>query len=319
MRSRGERLRGGIYGLLVGDAFGVPYEFHEAEELASLGELDLFPPAGFPRSHPAVPPGTWSDDGAQALALLDSLLTCGRLDPEDLAGKLLAWAHEGRYAVGGLVFDIGVTTQRALDAIRRRAPALTCGPTGERDNGNGALMRVLPLALWHPGDDASLIRDARDQSRVTHGHLRSQLACAHYCLWARRLLRGTQDGDDAFEGAVEDLRLWTDAVPGALEEIEDHLVRCPPGGPGGSGYVVDSLHSARHALRSGGYEQVVRAAVALGRDTDTTACIAGGLAGIRDGVGGIPGRWLDALRGRELVETLVERLVTDSAPAPPAA
>ena len=82
----------------------------------------------------------------------------------------------------------------------------------------------------------------------------------------------------------------------------------PPEGHG-SGYVVDSLRSARWALQAGGYEQAVKAAISLGHDTDTTACIAGGIAGIRDGIGAIPKRWRAQLRGTELVEPLVGRLI----------
>jgi ADP-ribosylglycohydrolase len=77
----------------------------------------------------------------------------------------------------------------------------------------------------------------------------------------------------------------------------------------GSGYVVDCLHSAYWAVQAGSYEQVVKAAVALGHDTDTTACVAGGIAGIRDGVGAIPRRWREQLAGRELVEPLRQRLL----------
>jgi len=306
MTTWGERVRGGLYGLLVGDALGVPYEFRPPDALPTLPEIEMEPPGGFRAAHP-VPPGTWSDDGAQALALLDSLLTRGRLDTDDLAARLVRWATAGDYAVDGYVFDIGHTTRRAVQAIGEGLPALSCGPDGEMDNGNGALMRVLPLALWHQGDDASLVQDARDQSRITHGHLRSQLCCAAYCLWARRMLGG-QDADEAFEDAIEDVRLWTGSEPEALAEIEDHLVPGPPDGPSGSGYVVDSLHSARVALRAGDFEAVTKVAVAFGWDTDTTACIAGGLAGVRDGVGAIPDRWRRALRGDELSRPLIEGL-----------
>jgi ADP-ribosylglycohydrolase len=75
--------------------------------------------------------------------------------------------------------------------------------------------------------------------------------------------------------------------------------------PTGTGYVVDCLHSARFALEQSTYEGVVKAAIALGNDTDTTACVAGGLAGVRDGVAAIPSRWREALRGRELFEPLL--------------
>src|SRR4051794_2103291 len=193
MPTREERIEGGLVGLLVGDALGVPYEFHAPGDLPPIEAIEFELPAGFRRAHPGTPPGTWSDDGAQALALLDSLLTCDRLDPDDLGRRLLAWYEEGEYAVDRRVFDVGIQTGRALRALRAGVSARESGPAQESANGNGSLMRVLPLAVWHRGDDAALVADARLQSRVTHGHVRSQACCALYCLWARRTLEGAAD------------------------------------------------------------------------------------------------------------------------------
>lgn len=301
-----ERIAGGIWGMLVGDALGVPYEFHPPEQLPPFAELDMVPPVGFRRAHASVPPGTWSDDGAQALALLDSLLRCGRLDLDDYGRRLLAWHDDGAWAVGGVVFDVGIQTGEALQQLRACVPARTAGPAHERANGNGALMRVLPLALWHTGSDTELIRDACEQSLVTHGHLRSQLCCALYCLWARGVLR-----DDArpWETAVTAVRAAFQHDSTATAELEWHIRPDDDSAGTGSGYVVDSLRSARHAVQAGAYDVAVKTAVALGHDTDTTACIAGGIAGLRDGVQAIPPRWLSALREQERVAPLIDRLI----------
>jgi ADP-ribosyl-[dinitrogen reductase] hydrolase len=79
--------------------------------------------------------------------------------------------------------------------------------------------------------------------------------------------------------------------------------------PKGSGYVVDSLWSARAACREESYEEVVKSAIAFGHDTDTTACIAGGLAGVHFGFDAIPLKWTDGLRGRDLVKQLEQQLL----------
>ncbi|MCB0040398.1 MAG: ADP-ribosylglycohydrolase family protein, partial [Caldilinea sp.] len=107
MTSIDERIQGGIYGLLAGDALGVPYEFHGAADIPPLDQIEMAPPAGFRRAHGSVPPGTWSDDGAQALALLASLLECGRLDVDDFGRRLVAWYERGYMAVDNRVFDVG--------------------------------------------------------------------------------------------------------------------------------------------------------------------------------------------------------------------
>ena len=62
-----ERITGGMWGLLVGDAVGVPYEFKSPDAIPSFDQIDLQPPPGYPRSHVGVPPGTWSDDGARSV------------------------------------------------------------------------------------------------------------------------------------------------------------------------------------------------------------------------------------------------------------
>jgi ADP-ribosylglycohydrolase len=306
MISRGDRIAGGLVGLLVGDALGVPYEFYPPRSIPPRDQIEFMPPRDFLHAHGAIPPGTWSDDGAQALCLLASLLDRGRFDAEDFSGRLVRWLGEGYMAVDGEVFDIGITTMNALQALRIGTPALQAGPADQMSNGNGSLMRVLPLVLWHRGSDEALVRDARDQSRVTHGHVRSQICCALYCLWARRLL---DEASDPWTGAVATLRSLIALDDEATEELEWSIRPDYPGEPTGSGYVVDCLRSARHALLESSFEAVVKAAVALGKDTDTTACVAGGMAGIRYGLSGIPSRWQEQLRGRELYEPLLNRLL----------
>ena len=301
-----QRIAGGLIGLLVGDALGVPYEFHPPESLPPPAQIEFTPPKGFQRSHPGVRPGTWSDDGAQALILLDSLLTRDGLHLAHFAAGLRRWLMEGFYAVNRSVFDIGAQTSTAINRLGMGMPPEASGPSGEHQNGNGALMRVLPLALWHRGDDHELVSLAASQSLPTHGHPRSGIACAVYCLWARATLEGSGDS-------------WTDAVArfhnvsadaGVAQEQADVVL--DPGNAAsarGSGYVVDTLWSAKAAVeQTNDYESCVRRAIAFGHDTDTTAAVAGGIAGLRYGLDGIPARWRDALHGRDLYAPLLERL-----------
>ena len=107
---------GGLYGLLIGDALGVPYEFHRPQDIPPYGEIEMTPPPGFRRAHRGVPPGTWSDDGAQALCLLESLAVCGRFSLEDFSRRLSDWYQSGAWAVDGVVFDVGIQTGEALSA-----------------------------------------------------------------------------------------------------------------------------------------------------------------------------------------------------------
>jgi hypothetical protein len=188
------RLAGAVWGHLVGDAMGVPYEFRSREEVGEVrwGE----------RGTHGRPPGTWSDDGALMLALLDSLLPdpwaepprSGGFDTADQARRALAWADEGAYTPDGEGrFDIGAATSQAMEAIRRGVPAEEAGPDHDRSQSNGSLMRILPVALTAVEPEVKLpelIERAHRASRVTHRHVTAEVVCAVYVVLARDLLRG---------------------------------------------------------------------------------------------------------------------------------
>ena len=294
--------------MLVGDALGVPYEFHSAREIPSSNEIEFEPPTYFRRAHAGVPIGTWSDDGAQALILLDSLLTRGIFDAEHFAKGLIDWYDRGFMAVGGKVFDVGIQTATAIRELKSGISPKLSGGFDERSNGNGSLMRVLPLAIWHRGTDEELIAGAFAQSAVTHGHLRSRICCALYCLWARRILQGSEN---AWKSAIE---TFYEEFSGESEVITELETRIFPLNAEyeikGSGYVVDSLRASVWLVENkNSYEDIVKSAIALGDDTDTTACIAGGIAGIKFGINGIPQRWRENLRGKEIYEPPLEKLL----------
>jgi ADP-ribosylglycohydrolase len=310
----------------------VPYEFRRPDE---IGAIEF----GARGAH-GQPPGTWSDDGALMLALLDSLLRdlapagdgsagapgnrqlqgpARQFDPEDQAARFLAWADLGHYTPDGDgLFDIGGTTARALDRLRNGVPADEAGSTELDSNGNGSLMRILPLALvGRDLDTVQLVDWAHRASRITHGHPISQAACALYVLVARELLHfwtepGVGDRPAALTAALSTLRGHYESVGGderphhlaSLVLIEGWTDRQ------GRGYVVDSFWSAWDAFAEAeSYRDAIERAVRHGHDTDTTACIAGGLAGIYWGLEGILPEWLAGMRGRETAEPLVARLV----------
>lgn len=299
------RLRGGLFGLLIGDALGVPYEFHSAVSISTVSRIEMAPPPDFERTHDGVPPGTWSDDGAQTLALLDALARDRELDLEMFAGNLQDWFHRGAFTPDGKVFDVGLQTQRALQQLASGVAPAVAGPVDERDNGNGSLMRCLPVIMVTTSHE-EIIRLACKQSLVTHGHARSQLCCALYCLTAVGILEN-MSAADAVRAAEDELLT---RYAGTAEEAE--LKVALDGrfdAPQGSGYVVDSFWSAIHCLLSTrSYEDCVKRAITLGNDTDTTAAVAGGLAGIVYGEEALPARWLATLRGKEIVERLLAKL-----------
>ena len=300
------RLRGGIYGLLLGDAAGVPYEFNPPGNLAPYADrIDMAPPPGFRRTY-SVPVGTWSDDGALALCLLESLVERGGSDPVDQARRMVAWLFEGHLAVDDHVFDVGNATRQALAQARsllaEGVSPVGRGLTHEQSAGNGTLMRILPLALLHEGTDEELVRAAMDHSGLTHAHPLCLICCAIYCLWVRYLSGGVERPFEAAIGKVGTLAGDDQALTAALELVEEWKGKAPSG----TGFVVDTLFSARYALENGAdYKDVIRRSILLGNDTDTTAAVAGGLAGVKYGVGGLPDDWMGLLRGKEMVESIL--------------
>ncbi len=296
-------MQAALWCALLGDALGVPYEFFRASELPPLADLEFTPPAGFDQSHRGTPAGTWSDDGALMLALLDSLCSRAPFDLQDFSARMLRWYQDGEYTPDGRVFDIGLQTRAALERIAAGAHPLHASENSESMNGNGALMRVLPVAFM-PLRDADLVWVARLQGVPTHAHLRSQLCCAFYTLLVVELVHGSGKAD-ALARAAKKLRALTPME----EQPELERVLHRPATMNGSGYVLDSLWSAWHSFEQGmDVKSTLRAAVAMGNDTDTTACLAGGLAGAYWGQDAIPLDWIAQLKGRQLVHRLLMRV-----------
>lgn len=309
MTSLKSRVLGGLYGLLIGDALGVPFEFHSPADIPAAEDISFDLPAGFRRAHPSAPKNAWSDDGAQALCLLSSLLTNGRLNMADFAMCLRKWDANGFLAVDNEVFDIGNQTRIALDRLEQGVPVDKAAPSDVSANGNGSLMRVLPLVLWHQGTEAELVELAHQQSHVTHAHAKAKVCCALYCLIARALIRSATVEDARSKAFWFLQQHYTDEVFKTELALVLHEMATVP--PRGSGYVVDTLAGALQCLSELDYASVVRAAIRLGNDTDTTAAVAGGLAGIMYGLEGIPLEWREALAGMDIATPIANRLLKE--------
>ncbi len=304
------KFRGGIYGLLLGDAVGVPYEFNPPGNLAPYADqIDMSPPPGFRRTYSGLPIGTWSDDGALALCLLESLVEQGGFDPIDQARRMVAWLFEGHLAVDNHVFDVGIATRQALDQahslLAEGISPVGRGLSHEQSAGNGTLMRILPLALLHDGSDEELVRMAMEHSALTHAHPLCLDCCGIYCLWVRYLARGV---DIPFEAALAKVKALVRDDPSLAESL-DLIEEWKNKTPTGTGFVVDTLFSARHVLEKGtDFKDVIRRAILLGNDTDTSAAVTGGLAGVKYGIEGLPEDWMALLRGKAMVEAILGRL-----------
>jgi len=287
------RLREGMLGALLGDALGVPHEFKPGHLIPPSETLELFMPESYKKSHAAIPYGTWSDDGSQLLCLLEALHhRQGTLEPRLLAGLLQAWLYKGRHQAGGRVFDCGGQTRMALECWRQGLAV----EVHSRGQGNGSLMRTLPAAfipwLWG-GSQEEAVTVAVAQSCVTHPHPVAAATCAVYAQLAMLLiddpLQPIRDALDTSFSILSNHPLFSAPdLYAALWHIRGYREL-----PAGTGYCVDTLYSAVWAMEQGSdYLSVVRAAISLGNDTDTTACVAGGLSGIVYEISGKAEEWL---------------------------
>lgn len=291
-----------IIGVATADALGVPYEFlsraamdaNPATEMRGYGTYNL-------------PPGTWSDDSSLTFCLAESL-TKG-YDLEDIARKFIAWKNENYWTPRGEVFDIGNTTAVAINRLNHILSSKKDLLIFERylgeehENGNGSLMRIMPLLFFIKGKPIEeQFKIVWEVSALTHRHIRAAMACMIYLKIAEFLLDGHAK-ETALSNTKKDmLELWK-AISFADKERELFknvivldLLKLERDKIKSSGYVIDSLEAALWAFyTTDSYKSAVLKAVNLGRDTDTVAAIAGGLAGLCYGIDNIPQDWIGQL------------------------
>ena len=309
MKPTEEKVLGGLFGLSIGDALGVPVEGVPREVLKKSPVEDL----EYPSALRDIPSGWWSDDSSLSFCLAESL--CSGFDLEDIARSFLSWLHEGRWTPGGVAFGIGSTTYRALERIRQGVSPASSGGTEEYSNGNGSLMRILPLS-FHLMESSTEERFEKTHlvSAITHAHPRSLVACGIYIDLALRLLSGACP-ESAYSEMQEnaaryyragrfrsELPYFSRVLEGNISECDDFEIRS-------SGYVVDTLEASLFCfLKGGSFSQVVLKAVNLGGDSDTTGAVSGGIAGIYYGFRGIPKRWVDCVARKDDIIELAQNV-----------
>ena len=199
----------GLLGQAAGDAFGVPVEFMERSAVRELGLKDMVgkdtPLTFSSRWGNLIPAGAWSDDTSMTIAAMASVIQHGGvIDHDDVMKQFLAWWDEGMYSSLSFPFGLGNNISHAMARYRRGTPALACGGKDLMDNGNGALMRIFPFAMYCirknlPQDEAlSVIRNA---AGLTHGHEINAMSCFIYTLFLDECLR-TRNPEKAYRNAL---------------------------------------------------------------------------------------------------------------------
>jgi ADP-ribosyl-[dinitrogen reductase] hydrolase len=298
-----------LFGLAVGDALGVPVEFKSREEIALNPVTDMI---GYGTYN--LPPGTFSDDSSLAFCLAEAL-TEG-FDLQKIADNFVRWLSKNYWTPWGNVFDVGIATSQAIRRLQAGETPEYAGGTGPMDNGNGSLMRILPLLVYikdRPIDERYQL--ARKVSSITHGHVRSVIACFYYLEFARHILAG-QDRFAVYRQLQKDLKAYLQKLEINPEEInifrrllDEDIYELPEKEIMSSGYVMHTLEASIWCiLTTDNYRDATLKAVNLGSDTDTTGAVTGGLAGLIYGWENIPTAWINAMARKADIEDLALRL-----------
>lgn len=262
-----DRLRTAVYGFAVGDALGVPYEFRQRDSFCCNDMM-----CGGTHHQPY---GTWSDDTSLVLATCDSIRECKGINLEDMMHRFKMWFYDFEYTARDDVFDCGGTTYRAIRRYKEGRSPLFCGEKSNLSNGNGSLMRILPLAFTD-ADAATIayVSSLTHANQIAINYCYKYVMSIHHVMWYGNLLAPDQ---------------------GILNRTRDEIKS--------TGYVVDSYEAAKWcAGTSNSYSEAVLKAVNLGGDTDTIAALTGALAALQYGFDAIPKRWIDKLANKELIE-----------------
>lgn len=329
-----EQIKSVMIGHAIGDALGVPVEFRSRDYLRQHPVTDMLGYGTYP-----VPAGAWSDDTSMSLATLDSLRK-NTVDYNDIMDKFAKWYLFGEYTPTGEVFDIGGTCRMAIENYRqgKGKTALECGLSGENANGNGSLMRIHPTCLYLNAKGMSTTNAfeiIHNTSALTHAHMRSKIACVIYSYFLEELLKERDKfslykalrrimneyvnralfdepcEDEAHERECENFRHLIYRTCGYYSHWLDDFEPVKESEIKSGGYVVDTLEAATFCLiRTNSYEECVLKAVNLGDDTDTTAAVAGGLAGALYGYDAMPEKWKKQLIRKDYIEELCEKAFT---------
>lgn len=298
-----------LIGTAIGDALGVPVEFQPRGYLKANLVTDM-------REYGThdQPKGTWSDDTSLMLCLAESMVE--GLDSNTLAQKFIAWKNDNLWTPHGWVFDIGIGTRVAIERLEDGMTPELAGGIHEWDNGNGSLMRILPLVLHIKDQDIEERYEwTKKISSITHAHLRSVMACFYYLEFAKKIIEG-KDKFQAYNELQSELTQYFEQRKINPIEIHkfhrllnDDISKVEEDNIKSSGYVMDTLEASIWCiLTTNNYKDAVLKAVNLGHDTDTTGAVTGGLAALIYGMDTIPNEWINMLARKDDIMNLTKCL-----------
>ncbi len=299
-----------LFGVAVGDALGVPVEFKGRTTIAKNPVSDMI---GFGTYN--LPAGTFSDDSSLTFCLAEALTK--EYDLSVIAANFIAWLNTNYWTPRGHVFDVGIATREAIQRLQNGCKPELAGGMGVYENGNGSLMRILPLiTLTKDMEINERFRYTQEVSSITHGHFRSIFACFYYLEFARLIIQG-KDKLEVYQTLQTEIPVFLESRTMNPVEIKlfdrllvQNIADLSENEISSSGYVLHTLEASIWCfLTTNTYEEATLKAVNLGEDTDTTGAVTGGIAGLYYGFDNIPQNWVDKMARKEDIEDLANRMM----------
>lgn len=293
-----DRAIGTLLGLACGDAVGTTLEFRAPGAFEPISDMV----GGGPFR---LKPGEWTDDTSMALCLAESLLDRGELDLTDQLRRYVLWHDTGYLSSNGRCFDIGITTRTQLGRFQQTGEPVD-PTTDEESAANGSLMRLGAVPIRWYADPETAAERAGESSRTTHAASRPVDACRLMGAMVSALISGASFD----EVTTATFWQWGDLHPAVSDIATGSWKTKAPPAIRGSGYCIDALEAALWSVDGAtDYREAVLRAANLGDDADTTAAIAGQLAGARWGSSNIPEAWQDKVVARERIVALARGLL----------
>lgn len=305
------KIKSAIYGFVIGDAMGVPIEFEEREKLMKSPVTNMLGYGSYD-----VPKGVWSDDTSMTLATIDSIIVNKKeLNYNDIADKFCEWINNAKYTATNEVFDIGATTKYSLMRYwNNNIAAMKCGGTGISENGNGSLMRMLPIALYcfyNKIEDNDIINIVRNTSSITHAHEISIIGCYMYVKYIIFILSNNNKTESYKLLQKIDYSIFNKDNINLYERIiKDDISKYSLDTIKSTGFVVDTLESVLWViLNTKNFNEAIIGSVNLGGDTDTIAAITGSIAGILYGYDSMNKKWIKDIKNKELLNKYIYEFI----------
>lgn len=299
-------VRDSILAFALGDAMGIPTEGIERETLLQKPVTTMIGHGTYDKDE-----GTWGDDTSLTLATIDSMVKCKDIDSSDIMERFCDWVRNCEYTADGGIFEMDETTKKALAAYATTGDVKASGQDGLKDNGNGSLMRMLPIALYchynnlRPSKVYDIVKEV---SSITHSNEVSILGCFIFVSYVMFIL----NGKDKF--ASYNMIKCIDYTEFFDEDIVEYYNRLLKTNI--NNLRIDDLKSESYivytlemiiwvTLNSSSLPETIIGSINLGGDTDTVSALSSSIAGIIYSLDDVPSKWISSLKRLDYLENMI--------------